>query len=310
MIMGEHAVLHGYPALVAALQARLWVTLTPLVSNELHIQSALGEWRASLTDLPHNPVDGHPLRFVFAAVQHFAALGQLPCGVQINIDSKIDATMGLGSSAALSVALVASLRRWLQMDHSYAVILDDAVSLIRRVQGRGSGADAAASCYGGLVSYDAQSRQAQTLLTDPGKDLPALRLIYTGYKTPTPEVIALVAKWAQAKPQIYAQIYQAMGEQVAVAEAAIVRADWLGLAAAINAYQQQMEALGVCDKGTQKAIDAAWRQLPSEPKQPVAVKISGSGLGDCILGLGVPEVVGWPHRQFAMQISPQGLQWQ
>ncbi|MDP6191178.1 MAG: GHMP kinase, partial [Gammaproteobacteria bacterium] len=125
-----------------------------------------------------------------------------------------------------------------------------------------------------------------------------------------PEVLARVAQWAQAEPQRYQQIYQAMGEQVVAAQAAITQADWLGLAVAINAYQQLMVALGVCDEGTQKAIDAAWQQAQAVTgQQAVAAKISGSGLGDCILGLGVPEVVGWPHRQFAMHISRQGLQW-
>lgn len=308
MLLGEHAVLHGYPALVAALDTRLKVILTPLENQQLCIESSLGQWQSHLSDLAELPIAGHPLRFVFAGIQQVAAQADLPTGLMITIESEIDSTMGLGSSAALSVALVAVLRRWLYLDTAHEVILAEAVALIRQVQGRGSGADAAASCYGGLVRYDADSKQAQPLLLEAKKAIPTLRLIYTGYKTPTADVIAMVTKWAQAKPQAYADIYKSMGELVTSAEAAILQADWPSFAKVINAYQQQMVALGVCDQGTQKAINAAWQQVTAG-NQLAAVKISGSGLGDCILGLAVPELVDWPHRQFSMHIGTQGLVW-
>lgn len=309
MLLGEHAVLHGYPALVAALDTRLKVILTPLASQQLRIESSLGHWQSHLDELSDLPIAEHPLRFVFAGIQQVATQADLPTGLMITIESEIDSTMGLGSSAALSVALVSVLRRWLHLDTAHEVILAEAVVLIRQVQGRGSGADAAASCYGGLVRYDAESQQAQPLLLDAKKTMPALRLIYTGYKTPTADVIAMVTKWAQAKPQMYTAIYKSMGELVTSAEAAILQADWPAFAKVINAYQQQMVALGVCDKGTQTAIDAAWQQVTTS-NQLAAVKISGSGLGDCILGLAVPELVDWPHRQFSMHIGTQGLVWQ
>ena len=312
IVMGEHAVLHGYPAIVAALDVRLSVTLSPLTESQLHIESSVGDWQSSMDSALGAELDQQPLRFVLAAVQFYSAsMSGLP-GLHIKIDSDIDPTMGLGSSAALTVALVGALRAWLQLGRDQQQTLHDAVAIIRHVQGRGSGADAAASCYGGLVRYDAQHRQAQALLSQTeAADLPELRLIYTGYKTPTPEVVALVGRWAQAEPECYAKIYAAMGELVATAETAISQADWPAMAAAMNGYQKQMQALGVCDEGTQNAIDAAWQEVALvDNKHELAVKISGSGLGDCILGLGIPHVQTWPHAQFALPISAQGLSYQ
>ena len=312
IVMGEHAVLHGYPAIVAAVDARLSVTLSQLSDARLHIQSSLGQWQSSIDEALAAELDQQPLRFVLAAVRFYSAgISGLP-GLHIKIDSDIDPTMGLGSSAALTVALVGALHAWLQLGRDQQQILHDAVAIIRHVQGRGSGADAAASCYGGLVRYDAQQTQAQALLSHAeASALPELRLIYTGYKTPTPEVVALVDQWAQTEPQRYAKIYAAMGELVATAEAAISQTDWSAMAAAMNAYQEQMQALGVCDEGTQMAVDAAWQQVASAAnKYELAVKISGSGLGDCILGLGIPHVQAWPHAQFALPISALGLTYQ
>ena len=312
IVMGEHAVLHGYPAIVAALDVRLSVTLSPLTESQLHIESSVGDWQSSMDSALGAELDQQPLRFVLAAVQFYSAsMSGLP-GLHIKIDSDIDPTMGLGSSAALTVALVGALRAWLQLGRDQQQTLHDAVAIIRHVQGRGSGADAAASCYGGLVRYDALQTQAQALLSHADASaLPDLRLIYTGYKTPTPEVVALVAQWAQTEPQRYETIYAAMGELVAMAEVAISQADWPAMAAAMNGYQKQMQALGVCDEGTQNAIDAAWQEVALvDNKHELAVKISGSGLGDCILGLGIPHVQTWPHAQFALPISAQGLTYQ
>ena len=38
----------------------------------------------------------------------------------------------------------------------------------------------------------------------------------------------------------------------------------------------------------------------------LGAKISGSGLGDCVLLLG-SEALDWPHPQISVQIEPQGL---
>lgn len=310
MVMGEHAVLHGYPALAAAIDLRLAVTLCKQDNDEIYIDSAMGQWQASVAQTLAVSVNNQPLRFVLAGLQYFSQSLAGSSGLRITIESAIDPTMGFASSAALTVALVGALRAWLQLDRARYVVLNDAVSIIRQVQGGGSGADAAASCYGGLVYYDASLACARALLPASTASLPALRLIYTGYKTPTPEVIALVRQWAQKDLHRYTQIYARMGELVSHAEAAIEQANWQALAQAMNDYQQQMVALGVCDDGTQAAVDAAWKQVGiMSADSAVAVKISGSGLGDCILGLSVPKIQDWPHAQFTVDISAQGLQW-
>ena len=51
MIMGEHAVLHGKKALVAAVDQRLHVYLEARDDQTLEIQSALGSLSCDLKDL-------------------------------------------------------------------------------------------------------------------------------------------------------------------------------------------------------------------------------------------------------------------
>ena len=323
MLLGEHAVLHGYPAIVVALNQRLQVRLQARVATkaEVVMQSSLGNWQGSWQALASLNVAQQPLRFVMASLQHVLQLESSAkhldaerWQVTITIDSAIDATLGLGSSAAVTVALVAALQQWLQGEFLQPSVLENAVAIIRHVQGRGSGADAAASCYGGWVLYQSDTLLVKSLAVKPlllqSEQMPAqFRLVSTGYKTPTPQVLELVAQWQQQAPTKYAAIYAAMGRCVNQGEQAINTCDWQALAKTMQAYQQQMVALGVCDEGTQETIAAITASVQKQPAQPPwACKISGSGLGDCVLCFGVNELSPWPHEQILLGVEAQGLQ--
>ncbi|MCP4922759.1 MAG: GHMP kinase, partial [bacterium] len=105
MVMGEHAVLHGYPALVTAINKRLNIQLTLRHDRKIFIHSALGTYQGNLDALD---LEGNPsFRFVLKTLDHFRL--QLTNGLDILIESEIDSTKGLGSSAALVVALVSGL---------------------------------------------------------------------------------------------------------------------------------------------------------------------------------------------------------
>ena len=106
MLLGEHAVLHGQLALVCAVNRRIQVTLTPRKDRTIRISSALG--RRSMTVDAIKP--SKPLRFVMAALRRFAKT--LPSGFDLRIDSDFSHQVGLGSSAAVTVATLAVLKQF------------------------------------------------------------------------------------------------------------------------------------------------------------------------------------------------------
>jgi len=146
---------------------------------------------------------------------------------------------------------------------------------ILTVQQRGSGADLAASLAGGIIAYQNRPFTVITPLPAPPS---GLSLRYAGYKTPTAEVLARIAASATVDPEYYRDLYDRMGASSARSIAAAERGDWADFYHELNQYQEHMTALGVCDH-TQAEHLAAARPLAH------AVKISGSGLGDCILAL-------------------------
>lgn len=272
MVIGEHAVVYGYSAIVAAIEQRVHLTLSERNDSVVRITSEIAD--PLEVTLPDIAATG-PYRFVLAAV----AQTGLTKGCDIDILSDIDPTLGLGSSAAITVAALGALRRY-----SGAPIADlhqDALTIVRNLQGRGSGADLAASLSGGLIAYTPPKRGGDATINALPEPPVPLGLCYAGYKTPTSEVLAMVAEKMAGDPAAFDVLYARMGQTIDAAIDAAGAQQWPKFYAALNDYQTHMADLGVSDDTLDLIIRNARAQNAT-----LAVKVSGSGLGDCVLALG------------------------
>lgn len=275
MITGEHAVVYGHRAIVAAIAQRITVTLRRRDDGRVTIRSEIAP--------PFDaPVDGlatdGPYRFVLAAFAAYAHL--LPLGCDLEIRSDIDPTLGLGSSAAVTVATLGALAH-ITETVDLIRLHQEAVTIVRSLQGRGSGADLAASLYGGLVAYKAPEAVTDTAgIAALALPETSVSLRYCGYKTPTAEVLHMIAERQQGNEATFADLYARMG-QVAEEAIAAAGASDSGFYDALKSYQSLMEELGVSDETLDQIIADAY----GAPETRVA-KISGSGLGDCVVAFG------------------------
>lgn len=290
MLMGEHAVLHGSHALCAAINQRMRLRLIPGADRTFQIQSALGEYEGELSDIEICK----PFAFVLCAIQR-AAPRQ---GFKLAVHSDFSATMGFGSSAAVTVATVTLLRALNGKAFDRAAIFNEALTVVRTVQGKASGSDVAAAVYGGAVLYRPDPLRLEPLAVR----LP-LSVCYAGYKTPTAEVIRLVEKRRQNCAQRFADLFHLMDQCVIDAAAALREGNLAGLGALFDLHHGLQAALGSSDE----TLDYLVHQLRKQ-SGVCGAKISGSGLGDCVIALGNPqaEVSGYEH--FSVEIDPQGVQ--
>lgn len=292
MLTGEHAVLTGELALACAVDARIHLTLTPQASDQISIDSALGCYTASR----HQLVADERFGFILAAIRQVAA--QLPSGFHLSVTSEFSHTLGLGSSAAITAAMVVALNRWLNTGADLNALFEQGLQVVHQVQqGRGSGTDLAASLYGGIIAYRLQPRQIEVL---PG-ELP-LQLYYCGYKMKTPAVLAQVEQQWQGQTALQAQLYQIMGQVSEAAAQALREQNLPELGRLFNVYQGLMDALGVNDATLSEII----YRLRAQPGV-LGAKISGSGLGDCVLALGACEAEALnPYAPLTIQIARRG----
>lgn len=270
MVLGEYAVLQGGLGLVGAINRRMQVTLIPRPDQTVHLVSALGEHMTDLTSLAPVP----PFQFVLAALQLFADRPET--GFQLIIESAFPPTMGFSSSAAVTVATLAVVRLFLQDPGSSDTLVKEARTVIRRVQGEGSGADAAACVMGGLVAY-----RATPFFIEKLSGLFPLTVRYSGAKIPTPQVMAFVReKFADQEKLldgIVAEIACCAEEGIAAAR----REDWAALGKLMDRQQTAMTLLGISND----TLDDLVKELRTTEGM-LGAKISGAGLGDCVIGLG------------------------
>ena len=270
MIMGEHAVLRGYPAIVAALDVLITATVTLRQDDKVILTSKeFGSYETTLDNITIKK----PWQFALSAVAQVKK--QLKQGITVTIESTLSHEQGLGTSAAVTVATLGALWKATGIALDKKQLLITARNIIREVQGLGSGADVAASVYGGILYYQSEPLTVQVL----ANHLP-FYLVYSGKKVPTVEVVSQVNAKEKKSADGLQSLWQAMGDCTERGKKAIDTKNWCQLGKLCDEYQTYMVELGVSNH----KLDTLCQDLRFQPKV-YGAKISGSGLGDSVLAI-------------------------
>ncbi|WP_239995734.1 mevalonate kinase [Nitrincola tibetensis] len=292
MLMGEHAVLYGHLALACAVDVFVYIGVRLRDDEQVTIDSSLGQYQSTRDSLAEDA----RLSFVLASIKAWDA--ELYQGLDIKIRAEFSHQVGLGSSAAVTAAMMVALNEITGSRLGVDTLFKRGLDVIHAVQGgRGSGTDLAASLKGGIVAYRYMPYSLEGISGQPD-----IALFYSGYKMKTPDVIRLIEKKWQSQPALLNSLYQLMNQTTEQARLAILEQDWPRLGSLMNVYQGLMDALGVNDQTLSMMI----YQLRMQPGV-LGCKISGSGLGDCVIALGqAQQSVG--EQAFALKISNQGTE--
>lgn len=212
VLLGEYAVLEGAPALVLAVDRRARATLAPATGDAWEIVSpTLGmEARLRIDSEGTASPDAAPTALAWVATlfgQFRQGAQWPPCRVELDSDAfhvehagKL-AKLGLGSSAALTVALLGALHALAQRP---APTLDECVRAHRAIQhGHGSGIDIAASFSGGLLRYRLDGGATHTVPATLPESLHWC-CVYSGRPVSTSAMLATVAGWRERDPAAFA----------------------------------------------------------------------------------------------------------
>jgi phosphomevalonate kinase len=304
LLLGEYAVLDGAPALVAAVDRRATASIEPHSADDIRVLATDVGIDTRATIGPDGEVrwtaDGptaaklHLVQSVLAEAYRGAGRrenGVIPAGVghtehgrtlMLSTSAFFDSPgtkLGLGSSAALTVALTGALRSHLGLPPP---TLPELVRLHRDMQGgRGSGVDVGAAFTGGVVVYTAGSSPAADRATLPA----GLHwcCVFTGRSTSTPRMLAQFRKWQQGRPAAYRARMTELTGLAHDGVRAVRGGDLAATLQAIGAYADGLDALG-----RDAAIDimsAEHREIRNAAQRcGVIYKPSGAGGGDIGVG--------------------------
>ncbi|MBI3342849.1 hypothetical protein HY032_01710, partial [Candidatus Gottesmanbacteria bacterium] len=148
MLLGEHAVVYGYPSLVTTVDERLTVDVETISENKVVVETP----------------QVNDTRFVDEAIRQAQALWQIPSGgFRIKTKSSFSGKYGFGSSAAVTVATLKALATIFQKEVTPRKLFDASYKTILAVQGVGSGFDVAASVYGETLYFVGGGKVIETI---------------------------------------------------------------------------------------------------------------------------------------------------
>ncbi|HCD08021.1 MAG TPA: phosphomevalonate kinase [Lactobacillus sp.] len=169
-LAGEYAVVEtGFPAVLTSVNKYVTVTINKTQNGgtiqSKNLNKELIHWNRQGTELVFDDSESQ-LQYILAAIQ-FVEKYALERDVKLNyydllvtseLDSKDGKKYGLGSSAAVTVAVVKTLGDFYHLGLSAMDIYKISAISHLSVQGNGSLGDIAASAFGGIVAYYSPDR--------------------------------------------------------------------------------------------------------------------------------------------------------
>jgi mevalonate kinase len=256
ILLGEHSVVYGHPALAGALADGVVVTATAGTGRLV-----IPQWGVVIA--PQPPPDSTLAR---AYVELRARAGEPPLDLELTY--KLPTGAGLGSSAAMAVAI----GRALGLDG--AALAEAAMASETVIHGRPSGLDHTVSLCGGFGIF---TRAAGLRPVAAG---PLTLVIgHTGKTRDTKGRVARVAELVAERSDEVRARFDAIATLVERGAAAVTRGSYGELGAAMNENQRHLEALEVSCPEIERLCAIA------RDAGAVGAKLTGGGGGGCVIAV-------------------------
>jgi mevalonate kinase len=273
ILFGEHAVVYGRPAIAIPLPGlRATARVSDLPSSppaRVRIEAPDIRVNGWIEEVPFND----PLRRVIELT--LQETGPPPNGLHVDVRSKIPIASGLGSGAAVSVALVRAISRHLGAELTNERVSSLAFEVEKLHHGTPSGIDNT------VVTYERAVYYAQESGPEPFQFSKALPLVIgdTGVGSPTREVVGLVRRAWQQEPEALESIFDQIGSLVGTAREALLSGRIRILGELMDRNQTLLEALDVSAEMLRALISAA------KAAGALGAKLSGAGRGGIVIAL-------------------------
>ncbi len=270
ILFGEHAVVYGRPALavpVTQVHADVEVVDSPRAGIWIHAPDI--SLHAELNSLPSD----HP---VAAATRlFFSRLGISPPPLEINISSTIPVASGLGSGAAVTVALIRALSSFLFHLSSLEEINSLAYEIETLHHGTPSGIDNTVVTYAKPV-YFIKGRPIEAFKVG----VPfTLVIADTGISAPTKESVGDVRKLWEADKTKWEKVFDEVGKIANSARDAIEKGKTKELGGLMDANHALLQEMTISSPELDRLVESARRSGAS------GAKLSGGGRGGNMIAL-------------------------
>ena len=277
ILFGEHAVVYGQPAIAVPLSQ---------IRATVQVESLDPGTSGVLIDAPdisqsywlHEADRDDPL--ASAVRLTLDELGvKAPLDIHLSIRSQLPIASGLGSSAAVSVAVIRALSAHLGKPLEVETVLKIAYTVECIHHGTPSGIDNTVVAYEKPVYFVREHKPELIPISTP------LNLIIgdTGVAMRTTIPVNLLRERWEQDPGTYGKWFEEIGEIVIKARTILETGSIESLGALMNQNQILLEDMGLSSHELQRLIEAARKA------GALGAKLSGSGMGGIMLALVEPD---------------------
>jgi len=299
ILFGEHFVVHGTKAILAAIDKRVTVTTTFTDNKTIKVNSELGTLEVPISS-SYEEVKSEFRPFVYLANKIINS-NQNVNGLEITIDSDIPIGVGLGSSSACCVAAAASISE-LFKELSSEEILNLSIDAEKTIFPDTSGADCTVCTYGGMIEYPSIEKIDNTF---------DFNLIIANSMIPhnTKNSVEKVNKFKENDEERFSQLCDLENGLIDEVITAMKNNDGIVLGLKMSENQKYLEEIQVSN-------DTLRDMINSLNEISLGSKITGAGDGGCIIALvkdenvnKVPALLGKDKECFSAKIDTKGVVW-
>jgi len=299
ILFGEHFVVHGTKAILAAIDKRVTVTTTFSENKTIKVNSQLGTIEVLISS-SHEEVKSEFRPFVYLANKIINS-EQTASGLEVTIDSAIPIGVGLGSSSACCVAATASISE-LFNELSSEEILKMSIEAEKTIFPDTSGADCTVCTYGGMIEYPSVEK------IDNAFDL---NLLIANSMIPhnTKNSVEKVNKFKENDEERFSQLCDLETKLIDEVITAMKNNDATTFGLKMSENQKYLEEIQVSN-------DTLRGMISSLKEISLGTKITGAGDGGCIIALvkdenmdKVPALLPKDKECFSAKIDTKGVVW-
>ncbi len=300
ILFGEHFVVHGTKAILAAIDKRVTVTTIFTENKTIKINSELGTIEVPILS-SHEDVKNEFKPFVYLANKIINSEPNVT-GLEITIDSDIPIGVGLGSSSACCVAAAASISE-LFNKLSSEEILNLSIEAEKTIFPNTSGADCTVCTYGGMIEYDQSSGTRKIESTFQ------INLVIANSMIPhsTKSSVERVSKFKENDEERFSQLCDLENGLIDEVITAMKNNDSTTLGLKMSENQKYLEEIQISN-------DTLRNMINSLNQISLGSKITGAGDGGCIIALvqddnmdKVPALLGKDKECFSAKIDTKGV---
>ena len=284
ILLGEHAVVYGVPAIAVGIDRGARATASPLAvppgpessqrpagPSRLRVRG----WNIAVRDNE----DGHDLARAFRALLDAAREDRpaLPA-LSVEVEADLPPGGGLGCSAAMGVAIARAIDGAASDD----AVQERAMAWERVFHGNPSGVDAAVAARGGCAFF----RKGEPLERVRVRGTLHLCIGGTGITSSTKVMVDGVARLRARSPEVVTEVFERVRGLLGSARLAIEAGDRLALGKLMDLNQMLLEGLRVSSPEIERMCSSA-RQVGA-----LGAKLTGAGGGGSVVALVPTAAVG------------------